>query len=97
VGDANWTDLLDLSTLKGDPGDSAYEIALTHGFTGTEQEWLDSLSANATTDRLISPDTTKEAVLGNDGVITLPASGTIKKSTGEEVLFTDSTISGGTY
>lgn len=97
VGDANWNDLLNLSTLKGDPGASAYAIALTHGFSGTEQEWLDSLRANATTDRLISPDTTKEAVLGDDGVITLPAGGTIRKSTGEEVLFTDSTLSGGTY
>lgn len=34
---------------KGDPGDpgadglSAYEVALANGFTGTEQEWLDSL------------------------------------------------------
>lgn len=29
--------------LKGDPGDSAYEIALKNGFEGTEEEWLLSL------------------------------------------------------
>lgn len=28
---------------QGDPGASAYEIAVAEGFTGTEQEWLDSL------------------------------------------------------
>lgn len=29
--------------LKGDPGKSAYEIAVDHGFTGTEDEWIESL------------------------------------------------------
>lgn len=28
---------------KGDPGSSAYEIAVDNGFEGTESEWLDSL------------------------------------------------------
>lgn len=28
---------------KGDRGASTYEIALAHGFVGTEQEWLDTL------------------------------------------------------
>lgn len=28
---------------KGDPGKSAYEIAVDNGFVGTEQQWLDSL------------------------------------------------------
>ena len=28
---------------KGDPGKSAYEIAVEHGFVGTEEEWLESL------------------------------------------------------
>lgn len=32
---------------KGDPGKSAYEIAVEHGFVGTEEEWLASLSAEA--------------------------------------------------
>ena len=28
---------------KGDPGKSAYQIAVDHGFVGTEEEWLESL------------------------------------------------------
>ena len=28
---------------KGDPGKSAYEIAVEHGYEGTEEEWLASL------------------------------------------------------
>jgi len=28
---------------KGEPGDSAYQVAVTNGFKGTEQEWLTSL------------------------------------------------------
>lgn len=31
--------------LVGDNGKSAYEIALAHGFVGTEEEWLESLKA----------------------------------------------------
>ena len=29
--------------LKGDPGDSAYGIAVKNGYSGTESEWLESL------------------------------------------------------
>ena len=29
--------------IQGNPGKSAYEVAIENGFTGTEQEWLDSL------------------------------------------------------
>ena len=32
--------------IKGDPGKSAYEIAVENGFKGTESEWLESLKAN---------------------------------------------------
>ena len=31
------------ATMVGDNGKSAYEIALAHGFKGSEQDWLDSL------------------------------------------------------
>lgn len=30
---------------KGDNGKSAYDIAVAHGFIGSEEEWLESLSA----------------------------------------------------
>lgn len=35
--------LAGLGTLKGEDGDSAYEIAVENGFAGTEAEWLKSL------------------------------------------------------
>lgn len=31
------------SGTPGPPGESAYQVAVDNGFTGTEQEWLDSL------------------------------------------------------
>lgn len=31
---------------KGDDGKSAYDIAVEHGFKGTEEEWLESLKGN---------------------------------------------------
>lgn len=33
---------------KGERGYSAYEIAVQHGYIGTEEEWLASLSADQT-------------------------------------------------
>lgn len=36
---------LDAGTM-GAAGPSAYELALANGFVGTEQEWLDSLTAD---------------------------------------------------
>lgn len=33
---------------EGDPGKSAYQIAVDKGFEGTEQEWLDSMQASIT-------------------------------------------------
>lgn len=32
-----------LAALKGEKGDSAYQIAVEHGYVGTEEEWLASL------------------------------------------------------
>ena len=34
--------------VRGTDGKSAYEIAVEHGFAGTEEEWLDSLKATVT-------------------------------------------------
>lgn len=31
------------AVLEGVPGDSAYDVAVENGFSGTEEEWLDSL------------------------------------------------------
>lgn len=35
---------------KGDPGESAYQVAVDNGFIGTEQEWLTSLVGQAGAD-----------------------------------------------
>lgn len=34
------------SGKPGDPGKSAYQIAVDHGFVGTEEEWLESLEGD---------------------------------------------------
>ena len=58
--------LLATGDYRGANGESAYEIAKDNGFTGTEQEWLDSLKAK--------PDPTTQDVLaahlGTDNAFT---------------------------
>jgi hypothetical protein len=33
--------------IRGEPGLSAYQVAIANGFVGTEQDWLDSLRVQA--------------------------------------------------
>lgn len=47
-------------TTKGDPGKSAFEIAVEHGYVGTEEEWLASLHGKDGQDG-------KDGVDGKDG------------------------------
>ena len=42
-GDAEWKFISDLSGAQGIQGLSAYQVAVQHGFKGTEDEWLVSL------------------------------------------------------
>lgn len=42
-GDAEWKFISDLSGAQGIQGLSAYQVAVQHGFEGTEDEWLISL------------------------------------------------------
>ena len=42
-GDTEWKFILDLSGAQGIQGLSAYQVAVQHGFEGTEDEWLISL------------------------------------------------------
>lgn len=47
AGDATWINLVDISQLQGQTGEagpSAYEVAVSNGFLGTESEWLDSIT-----------------------------------------------------
>lgn len=39
--------VLEIDTQAGAPGLSAYQIAVANGFTGTQQQWLDSLKGDA--------------------------------------------------
>lgn len=41
---------------KGDDGKSAYDIAVAHGFVGSEEEWLESLSATLDIEHLIKEE-----------------------------------------
>lgn len=43
--------------IQGPEGKSAYEVAVENGFTGTEEEWLESLKA-AIDDSKTATDTT---------------------------------------
>lgn len=50
---SEWNDLLSLSDLEGCDkfrGYSAYEIALSQGFIGTEEEWINSLKGSSGSD-----------------------------------------------
>lgn len=40
---------LNIAGGRGREGKSAYEVAVAHGFVGTEQEWLDSLKVSCET------------------------------------------------
>lgn len=42
-----WKFIIDLSGMQGIQGWSAYEVAVKHGFVGTEEEWVQSLKQPA--------------------------------------------------
>lgn len=42
-----WKFIVDLSGMQGIQGWSAYEVAVKHGFVGTEEEWIQSLKQPA--------------------------------------------------
>ena len=46
-GDTEWKFISDLSGAQGIQGWSAYEVAVKHGFVGTEEEWVQSLKQPA--------------------------------------------------
>lgn len=43
VGPEGQLTVKQVSSVRGDPGESAYDIAVSNGFEGTEAEWLESL------------------------------------------------------
>lgn len=71
---------------QGEPGESAYQIALDQGFVGTEAEWLESLKASLDSDDLQALIETKTVwefpsilKVGSDGVSAIQARGTWNK------------------
>lgn len=44
---SGWKFIVDLSGMQGIQGWSAYEVAVQHGFVGTEEEWVQSLKQPA--------------------------------------------------
>lgn len=42
-GETPWNGLTPIAAGSGTPGASAYDIAVANGFSGTEEEWLESL------------------------------------------------------
>ena len=49
----HWKELK-LEGFTGDPGESAYQIAVDNGFVGTEEQWLESLQATVTEEGIIA-------------------------------------------
>lgn len=47
VGGGNTVVVSAFTASPGEPGLSAYQVAVKHGFAGTETEWLASLAAPA--------------------------------------------------
>jgi len=70
----------------GNDGLSAYEIAVNNGFSGTEQEWLDSLVAKSWTDYA----TRGEYVETNGNVITYTFQGdTVYRNIPDPYVYSD--------
>lgn len=56
-----WKFIVDLSGMQGIQGWSAYEVAVKHGFVGTEEEWVQSLKQPAL-DAKAQVEATEQAV-----------------------------------
>lgn len=62
--------------LDGAAGASAYEIAVVNGFSGTEQEWLDSLGSGASADLGDFVFTAGTATVNQDETLNIQANST---------------------
>ena len=77
------TDWLDLpkgkspSYVGGLNGKSAYEVALDNGFSGTQEEWLQSISGNQKIVVNVSSNTTMSAVQNKDYIYLVSNSATL--------------------
>ena len=59
-------------TAKGEDGSSAYDVAVSNGFTGTEEEWLESLRGESGDDAvLLRIDSSRGTVFKNNAIATV--------------------------
>lgn len=75
----------------GADGDSAYQIAVKNGFTGTEQEWLESLKGKDGKDGTngINGQNGRDGATGKDGIS--PKASVTQTASGATITITDST------
>ncbi len=74
LGDPKYILRTELNNLKGAPGRdglSAYDIAQLEGFTGTRQEWLDSLKAKVTLPKTVTALKRKNIYISDDQLDTV--------------------------
>ena len=82
-----WKFIVDLSGVQGIQGWSAYEVAVKHGFVGTEEEWVQSLkqpaldAAAEALDAKAQVEATEKAVKEAE---TLRASAEVERNTNEQ-------------
>lgn len=82
-----WKFIVDLSGMQGIQGWSAYEVAVKHGFVGTEEEWVQSLkqpaldAAAEALDAKAQVEATEQAVKEAEA---LRASAEVERNTNEQ-------------
>lgn len=82
-----WKFIVDLSGMQGIQGWSAYEVAVKHGFVGTEEEWVQSLkqpaldAAAEALEAKAQVEATEQAVKEAE---TLRASAEVERNTNEQ-------------
>ena len=75
VGDTDWTNLVLLTELKGEKGDtglSAYELAQSQGFTGNMEKWLQSLVPNIQIGEVTTLESGSSATASITGTAAIP-------------------------
>ena len=75
VGDTDWTNLVLLTELKGEKGDtglSAYELAQSQGFTGNVEKWLQSLVPNIQIGEVTTLESGSSATASITGTAAIP-------------------------
>ena len=89
------------STKIFNKGDSAYDIAVENGFTGTEQEWLESLRGESVTITSVTEDEDYMYILFSDNTLTKipkaqPVTATVEEVSGGHLITMTDAVNGST-